>query len=76
MFISPQKQPLPHRLNSDDEDAETYNTMADQTTLASITQLWLQESLGVFSQETLDHYSGQILNLIIPFFGDSVEISQ
>ena len=46
------------------------------TTLTVITQLWLQESLGVFSQETLDHYSGQISNLIIPFFGDSVEIPQ
>ena len=50
--------------------------MPDNSTLPAVTRLWLLESLGVFSQETLDLYSGLIDNIVIPYFGDSVEISQ
>lgn len=50
--------------------------MPDYSTLPAVARLWLLESLGVFSQETLDLYSGLIDNIVIPYFGDSVEISQ
>lgn len=50
--------------------------MPHNSTLPEISRLWLHESLGVFSQETLDHYSVLIDTQIIPHFGNSVEISQ
>ena len=50
--------------------------MPTPATLSQLSELWLQESLGVFSQETLEHYSVLIDTLIIPHFGESVEISQ
>lgn len=50
--------------------------MSDSSTLSTITRLWLEESLGVFSRETLDLYGSLIDNHVIPYFGDSAEISQ
>ena len=45
-------------------------------TLPELTDRWLQESLGVFTQKTLDHYRALLENHVFPYFGKSVEISQ
>ncbi|GEM_PF-6746263 len=45
-------------------------------TLPELTGRWLQESLGVFTQKTLDHYRALLENHVFPYFGKSVEISQ
>lgn len=45
-------------------------------TLPELTACWLQESLGVFTQKTLDHYRALLENHVFPYFGKSVEISQ
>ena len=45
-------------------------------TLPELTARWLQESLGVFTQKTLDHYRALLENHVFPYFGNSVEISQ
>ena len=45
-------------------------------TLPELTARWLQESLGVFTQKTLDHYRALLENHVFPYFGKSVEISQ
>ena len=77
MLISPQRQ-LSHTVLiwTLQTNRRIVLAMPDNSTLPAITRLWLLESLGVFSQETLDLYSGLIDNIVIPYFGDSVEISQ
>lgn len=50
--------------------------MPETTTLADLTARWLKESLGVFNQETLEHYSRQIENVILPYFGESTIITR
>jgi integrase len=50
--------------------------MSVTITLPELTARWLQESLGVFTQKTLDHYRALLENHVFPYFGKSVEISQ
>ena len=50
--------------------------MPSTITLPELTARWLQESLGVFTQKTLDHYRALLENHVFPYFGKSVEISQ
>ena len=50
--------------------------MKGTSTLAELTGRWLRESLGVFNEETLGHYSRQIEKVILPYFGDSVSITR
>lgn len=50
--------------------------MPKTITLPELTTRWLQESLGVFTQKTLDHYRALLENHVFPYFGNSVEISQ
>ena len=50
--------------------------MPKSVTLPELTHRWLQESLGVFSQDTLDHYRDLLENHVYTYFGDKVEISE
>lgn len=50
--------------------------MSSTITLPELTALWLQDSLGVFTQETLDNYHALLENHVFPFFGNKVEITE
>ena len=44
--------------------------------ISELTARWLQESLGVFNAETLDHYRRILDNHVIPVFGNKATVSQ
>lgn len=50
--------------------------MNNSITLRELTERWLQESLGVFSQSSLDHYRYMLESHVIAWFGDRVEITR
>ncbi|MBR1872166.1 MAG: tyrosine-type recombinase/integrase [Bacteroidales bacterium] len=45
-------------------------------TLSELSQRWLAESLGVFTGETLAHYRSLIEGVLLPYFGESLDISR
>ena len=50
--------------------------MDTSITLRELTERWLQESLGVFSQASLDHYRYLLETHVIAWFGDRVDITR
>ena len=50
--------------------------MAERISLSNLTELWLQESLGVFGTNTLEHYRALVENHATSFFGNRVDISR
>ena len=45
-------------------------TLCSIMKITELTARWLQESLGVFNEETLELYRGLLDNHVIPAFGD------
>lgn len=50
--------------------------MPSTNTLPELTSKWLNESLGVFSQDTLDHYRDLFENHVYTYFEDKVDIGE
>lgn len=49
---------------------------ATSTTLSALTDLWLEASLGVFNQETLDLYRDLVEYHAVPWFKDRTDITR
>ena len=51
-------------------------TVRSTMNITELTARWLQESLGVFNEETLELYRGLLDNHVIPAFGDRETVSR
>ena len=50
--------------------------MSETMTLYTLTEDWLKENEGFFSQETIELYRRLMTSLTIPYFGESVSMSE